>query len=110
MINEAQAKRNGAQALPEGFILCVGMRLIIGQQEQQVRWFKGILLAIELPSRNRASSGEKLDLPDVKPGPFIRLARPGDPLALQRAEVRFCRSRRPFSTAGENDIIGDCLD
>ena len=72
--------------------------------------FEGVLLAVELPGRNGASAGEELDLPDVKPGPLIRLAGPCDAFALQRAQVRLCRARRPFSAAGEDDIVGDCPD
>src|SRR5260370_29416223 len=72
-----------------------------------MRGFKGILLAIELPRRDRASTREKFDLSDVNPDPLICLTCPGYALALKRTEMRLCRSRCTRPAAGKNDIVGD---
>jgi hypothetical protein len=83
LIHKAQIEGDGAQAFPKGLITGIGMGFVVGEQHQQMRGFKGEVLAVEVPRRDAAPAGQKLDLGNVETCPLVGFAGPGDAFALQ---------------------------
>ncbi len=111
VVHKADVEDDGAEPIPESRILRVGVWLVVGEQDQQVRGREAVVAPVELAGGNIAAAREELHLPDIKARTFAGLAGPHDAFALQGAQVWFGAARREeFTVTGKNDIIGHRSD
>ncbi len=88
VLHKAYAKLDQTGPRPEGFIACVGVRLVVGHQKQLVCRGKAVLPALQLPCRDVPAAGQELDLRDIEFIALFGFTAPGHAFALQVNQMR----------------------